>query len=89
MAPAPGANDTDLQLVQRTIAGDQRAYGLLVMKYQRRIERLIARMIRDVDLAEEVTSRILNGTSARQVAVEPGRYIIADTTVLLTTVVDL
>lgn len=40
-------------------------------------------------LAEEVTSRVINGTSARQVAVEPGRYIIADTTVLLTTVVDL
>ena len=54
MAPAPGANDTDLQLVQRTIAGDQRAYGLLVMKYQRRIERLIARMIRDVDLVPDL-----------------------------------
>jgi len=40
-------------------------------------------------LAEEVTRRIKNGTSARQVAVEPGRYIIADTTVLLTTVVDV
>ncbi|MEN5179573.1 RNA polymerase sigma factor RpoE [Comamonas odontotermitis] len=54
MAPAPGANDTDLQLVQRTVAGDQKAYGLLVMKYQRRIERLIARMIRDVDLVPDL-----------------------------------
>ncbi len=44
----------------------------------------------DLDvLAEAVTSRIKNGTSVQQVIVEPGRYIIADTTVLLTTVVDL
>ncbi len=35
-----------MQLVQRTVAGDQRAYELLVIKYQRRIERLIARMVR-------------------------------------------
>ena len=41
------------------------------------------------NLAKEVTSRIRSGTSVPQVIVEPGRYIIADTTVLLTTVVDL
>ncbi|NLI73745.1 MAG: diaminopimelate decarboxylase [Euryarchaeota archaeon] len=40
-------------------------------------------------LADEVTSRISNGTSAKNVVLEPGRYIIGDTTVLLTTVVDL
>ena len=50
----PGEGDTDLQLVQRTVAGDQKAYGLLVMKYQRRIERLIARMVRDVDLVPDL-----------------------------------
>ncbi len=38
-----------MQLVQRTVAGDQRVYELLVIKYQRRIERLIARMVRDDD----------------------------------------
>ncbi|MEG0921034.1 MAG: RNA polymerase sigma factor RpoE [Comamonas sp.] len=53
-ASPPGANDTDLQLVQRTVAGDQKAYGLLVMKYQRRIERLIGRMVRDVDLVPDL-----------------------------------
>lgn len=36
-----------------------------------------------------MTSRIKNGTSARQVVLEPGRFIMADTTVLLTTVVDV
>ncbi|KAF5299039.1 hypothetical protein FQA39_LY19195 [Lamprigera yunnana] len=53
-AASPSANDTDLQLVQRTVAGDQKAYGLLVMKYQRRIERLIGRMVRDVDLVPDL-----------------------------------
>lgn len=46
--------DTDMDLVQRTVAGDQRAYGLLVLKYQRRIQRLIGRMVRDVDLVEDI-----------------------------------
>ncbi len=41
-------------LVQRTVAGDQKAYGLLVLKYQRRIQRLIGRMVRDVDLVEDI-----------------------------------
>ncbi|MBK6651414.1 MAG: RNA polymerase sigma factor RpoE [Betaproteobacteria bacterium] len=49
-----GATDSDLMLVQRTVAGDQRAFELLVIKYQRRIERLIARMVRDVDLVEDI-----------------------------------
>ena len=45
---------TDLQLVERTVAGDQKAFELLVIKYQRRIERLIGRMVRDVDLVEDI-----------------------------------
>lgn len=46
--------DSDIALVQRTVAGDQKAYGLLVLKYQRRIQRLIGRMVRDVDLVEDI-----------------------------------
>ena len=49
---SPG--DTDLMLVERTVAGDQKAYELLVLKYQRRIERLIGRMVRDTDLIEDI-----------------------------------
>jgi len=48
------APDSDWDIVQRTVAGDQRAYGLLVLKYQRRIQRLIGRMVRDVDLVEDI-----------------------------------
>ncbi|MEO7107918.1 MAG: sigma factor, partial [Rhodoferax sp.] len=50
----PTPQDSDAVLVQRTVAGDQRAYGLLVLKYQRRIQRLIGRMVRDVDLVEDI-----------------------------------
>ena len=53
-APTTTPQDSDLELVQRTVAGDQRAYGLLVLKYQRRIQRLIGRMVRDVDLVEDI-----------------------------------
>ena len=41
-------------LVERTLAGDKHAFELLVIKYQRRIERLIGRMVRDVDLVEDI-----------------------------------
>ncbi len=41
-------------LVQRTLAGEMRAYELLVIKYQRRVERLIGRMVRDSDLVQDI-----------------------------------
>ena len=50
----PTSADTDIMLVERTVAGDQKAFELLVIKYQRRIERLIGRMVRDVDLVEDI-----------------------------------
>ena len=53
-AQPPVATDSDLMLVERTVAGDQRAFELLVIKYQRRIQRLIGRMVRDVDLVEDI-----------------------------------
>ncbi len=52
--PEPVATDSDLMLVERTVAGDQKAFELLVVKYQRRIQRLIGRMVRDVDLVEDI-----------------------------------
>ncbi len=52
--PPPAAPDSDLPLVERARAGDQHAFALLVHKYQRRIERLIARMVRDTDLVPDI-----------------------------------
>ena len=46
--------DTDALLVERAVSGDKKAFELLVIKYQRRIQRLIGRMVRDVDLVEDI-----------------------------------
>jgi len=48
------ANDADRALVERAQRGDARAFEMLVVKYQRRIERLISRMVRDADLVHDV-----------------------------------
>ena len=47
-------DDVDAQLVERAKGGDPKAFEMLVIKYQRRIERLIARMVRDVDLVQDI-----------------------------------
>ncbi len=46
--------DVDAPLVERVKRGDQRAFEMLVVKYQRRVERLIGRMVRDVDLVPDI-----------------------------------
>ena len=46
--------DSDALLVDRVKQGDKRAFEMLVVKYQRRIERLIGRMVRDVDLVQDI-----------------------------------
>lgn len=54
VGPANKVIDEDALLVERVQRGDQRAFEMLVVKYQRRIERLIARMVRDSDLVEDI-----------------------------------
>jgi RNA polymerase sigma-70 factor (ECF subfamily) len=46
--------DADALLVERVKRGDVRAFEMLVVKYQRRIERLIGRMVRDADLVQDI-----------------------------------
>ena len=48
------AQDSDWLLVQRTLTGDDGAFELLVIKYQRRVQRLVARLVRDKDLIEDI-----------------------------------
>ena len=48
------SGNSDAMLVERAVAGDQRPFELLVIKYQRRIERLIGRMVRDSNLVEDI-----------------------------------
>jgi RNA polymerase sigma-70 factor, ECF subfamily len=46
--------DVDAPLIERVKSGDTRAFEMLVVKYQRRIERLIGRMVRDADLVPDI-----------------------------------
>ncbi len=48
------AADADALLVERFKRGDMHAFEMLVVKYQRRIERLIGRMVRDTDLVQDI-----------------------------------
>jgi RNA polymerase sigma-70 factor, ECF subfamily len=48
------ATDADAPLIERVKQGDVKAFEMLVVKYQRRIERLIGRMVRDVDLVPDI-----------------------------------
>ncbi|WP_028453764.1 RNA polymerase sigma factor RpoE [Chitinilyticum aquatile] len=52
---APSPRETDQLLVERAQSGDKRAFELLVVKYQRRIARLLSRLIRDPAEIEDVT----------------------------------
>lgn len=50
-----GDREFDQQLVEKAQRGDQKAFGLLVAKYQRKLARLLSRMIRDPVEVEDVT----------------------------------
>ena len=50
-----GEREVDQQLVERAQRGDKKAFGLLVVKYQRKLARLLSRYIRDASEVEDVT----------------------------------
>src|SRR5450631_3325001 len=47
--------EVDQQLVERAQRGDKRAFELLVLKYQRKLGRLLSRLVRDPAEVEDVT----------------------------------
>ena len=49
-----GDRDADRLLVERVQAGDKQAFGLLVTRYQRKLARLIGRMVRDPAEVEDI-----------------------------------
>lgn len=49
-----GDREADQALVERVQSGDKQAYGLLVAKYQRKLMRLLSRLIRDPAEVEDV-----------------------------------
>ncbi len=50
-----GDREVDQQLVERAQRGDKRAYEMLVLKYQRKLGRLLSRLVRDPAEVEDVT----------------------------------
>lgn len=48
------APDVDFALVERAQRGDPRAFEMLVVKYRRRVERLVGRMVRDPDIVADI-----------------------------------
>ncbi len=47
--------EVDQELVERAQKGDKRAFELLVLKYQRKLARLLSRMVRDPAEIEDIT----------------------------------
>ena len=50
-----GDREVDQQLVERAQKGDRRAFELLVTIYQRKLARLLSRLVRDPAEVEDVT----------------------------------
>src|SRR2546425_7527650 len=50
-----GDREVHQQLVERAQRGDKRAFELLVLKYQRKLGRLLSRLVRDPGEVEDVT----------------------------------
>ena len=51
----PTVRQVDQQLVERAQRGDKKAFELLVLKYQRKLGRLLSRFVRDPAEVEDVT----------------------------------
>jgi len=52
--PTAGNREIDQELVERAQRGDKRAFGMLVEKYQRKLGRLLSRLVRDPAEVEDV-----------------------------------
>lgn len=51
--------ELDQELVERAQKGDKRAFELLVIKYQRKLARLLSRMVRDAAEVEDISQETL------------------------------
>jgi RNA polymerase sigma-70 factor (ECF subfamily) len=52
--PESGVEQSDLELVRRVQRGERGAFDLLVLRYQHRVIKLVARLLRDPSEAEDV-----------------------------------
>ncbi len=67
--------DADQLLVDRVKSGDQQAFNLLVRKYERKVVRLISRLVRDPaeveDVAQEAFIKVYREPGDRGAASRP------------------
>ena len=71
-----GDREVDQQLVERAQRGDKRAFELLVVKYQRRIERLIGRMpLRRRRSAIQIGVRLLQRSTRKFAVTDVGNSV--------------
>ena len=56
---------SDEQLVKKAKSGDQRAFEVLVLKYQQRIFALISRYVRDHDEVQDVAQEAAIGRNCK------------------------
>jgi len=54
-SPASGVDASDLELVRRAQRGERGAFDLLVLRYQHKVIKLVARLLRDPTEAEDVS----------------------------------
>ena len=67
--------NSDPELIQRTLAGDQRAFSTLVRRYQKPLHALVWRKIGDFHIAEEIAQDIfLNVYRKLQTLKNPNRF---------------
>ena len=67
--------NSDAELIQQILAGDQRAFSTLVQKYQKPIHALVWRKIGDFHIAEEITQdTFLNVYKKLQTLKNPNRF---------------
>ena len=52
--PAAGVEQSDLELVRRAQRNERGAFDLLVLRYQHKVIKLVARLLRDQTEAEDV-----------------------------------
>lgn len=68
-----GSLGDDAELVQRCLAGEERAYGLLLKKYKRPVFSLVYRMVRQREEAEELASEAFFKAFRALATFDPGK----------------
>ncbi|MBS0357832.1 MAG: sigma-70 family RNA polymerase sigma factor [Proteobacteria bacterium] len=48
-------DDSDTQIILQVLNGDREAFGILVLKYQKKINHLVSHLVNDINLSSDIT----------------------------------